>query len=233
MTPGPFGSGKAYVRCQFDGVERSCFVDTGSVMSLLAPSNAFLKRPTSGSFKFKSASGVVHEAEVLEIEAVRLDGINMGSVRLGRLARVGSENVLGMDILGRSAFRMVFRTAPKLELRAHPKGGVLRPLEVSTQGLMAIPVSFGGNEALGVWDTGASVTAVDTEFVRRNPGVFKRQRTGVEGVDGTGEVVELELYRANELMIGNRRFKNLYAVALDLGALRAGPWRHREIGRGK
>jgi len=221
IEPGAFGSGKAYVRCSFDGVEQMCFLDTGSAMSLVGPSKPFLRKPSSGKFRYKSASGKLHEAEVMRVGTIILDGKVIHDVRIGRLARPDSENTLGMDLLGRFPFSLDFRTEPKLRLE--PKRRVdreLRDLRVLKSGLMAMPILLGGVGTFAVWDTGASVTAVDINFVRAYPKNFQKLTQKIEGVDGTGETLKLELYRARELQIGTKRFTNPTVVVLDLSPLR-------------
>jgi hypothetical protein len=220
IVPGGFGSGKAYVRCYFDGVPKSCFVDTGSAMTLLDLSPPFASRPPSGTFRYKSASGRVRRADVIQIGTVRLDGKVLQGVNLGRHSDRAGETTLGMDLLGRSAFAMEFRTAPKIHIAPSVPRGAPRPLSVLKGGLLAIPVFFSGEETQAVWDTGASVTAVDKTFLQAHPENFRRLRTRVEGTDGTGEAVDLELFRAREIRVGSRVFKNLHVVAVDLSPLK-------------
>jgi hypothetical protein len=142
-------------------------------------------------------------------------------VRIGRITSGGAESTLGLDLLGRMPFSLNFGANPKLRLEPERRTGrELRELRVLKSGLLAVPVSMGGYGTFAVWDTGASVTAVDVRFVRAHPENFQRLPESVEGVDGTGEKLKLELYRARELSVGGRRFQGVHVVVLDLSPLR-------------
>src|SRR4051812_44383425 len=79
VTPGPFRSGRAYVDCDFDGRTESCFLDTGSAMTLLT--HDFAQYPALGSFHFKSASGRAAHAEVIRVHTIQIDHRHWNDVR--------------------------------------------------------------------------------------------------------------------------------------------------------
>lgn len=219
VVPNPFPSGKVYADCVIDGTRVTCFLDTGSAMSLVAPQGKFKRYPDLGSFQFKSASGKPQRADTIQTRTFELDGHTVRNARVGRLRDDSVEDTLGMDILGRQPFALEFRNRPAMRVSPKPPEKTSNDLSVGRHGLMSVPVTWGEAPALAVWDTGATITAVDLRFARTHPENFKRVRRHVDGIDGTGQKISVESWRAKKLQVGSRSFRNVLVVALDLGLL--------------
>lgn len=220
VVPGPHASGKAFVSGIFDDIKLTCFLDTGSAMTLLAD-RRFGHYPNLGSFHFKSASGIAAEAETLRLSSARIDRAVFRDVKVGRFPEgAEAENTLGIDLLGRQSFSVNFYQNPSLELAPRPPRSLFSTLEVHPHGLLVVPMKFGGSETRAMWDTGASITAVDEAYVRAHPETFKAARGFMQGIDGAGQPVVLKAYRAKRITIGARNFRNVHVVATDLSLLR-------------
>jgi hypothetical protein len=220
VVPGPFSSGKAYVDCFFDGRKENCFLDTGSAMTLLRPD--FSGGPALGTFHFKSASGRAAQAEIIRVGSIKLDGQEFQNARIGHLPKGSAtrESSVGMDLLDHQPFALEFRDSPRLRLRPVPPGETFASLGTIKNGLLTIPVQFGRNRSAALIDTGASVTAVDSAFIKAHPEVFRPMGQQLQGVDGTGHIISVQLYRAKTLTIGPRTFRNIHVIATDLSLLR-------------
>jgi hypothetical protein len=220
VVPGPFGSGKAYVDCFFDGRKENCFLDTGSAMTLVRP--GFSGDSALGTFHFKSASGRAVQAEIIHVGSIKLDGQNFHSARIGRLPKTINawESSVGMDLLDHQAFALAFRDSPALYLEPKRPKETFPSLLMIKSGLLTIPVQFGRNASTALIDTGASVTAVDSAFVQAHPEVFRSTGRQVQGVDGAGHEMFVQLYRAKALTVGPRTFRNIHVIATDLSLLR-------------
>ena len=229
LAPGPFRSGKAYVDCRFDGRIEGCFLDTGSAMTLLTPE--FSQYPSLGSFRFKSASGRVANAEVVRVHSIQIDRERWNDVRIGRLPKRAEsvESSVGMDLLGRAPFALDFRD--RAELRFHPSKprNTYHTLLMAEHNLLVIPLQCGPTVTQALFDTGATVTAADTAFIRAHPETFHSLGRQMSGVDGTGQKMFVQLFRANALKIGERTFRNVMVVATDLSMLREGQARDVQL----
>jgi hypothetical protein len=225
VTPGPFRSGKAYVSCRFDGKAERCFLDTGSAMTLL--SHDFTEYPALGSFRFKSASGRGANAEVVRVHSIRIDQEEWRDIRIGRLpARAeATESSIGMDLLARAPFALDFRDSPGLRFHPAQPRVTYRNLLVAEHNLFVIPLQCGADATEALFDTGATVTAADPLFIRAHPESFHSLGRQMSGIDGTGQKLFVQLYRAKSLKVGERTFRNVVVVATDLSMLREGPSR--------
>ena len=220
VQPGPFRSGKAFVSCVFDGITETCFLDTGSAITVLANSEHFSRYPDLGRLRFKSASGVAEELERILIRTGIVDRVVFSGIKVAR-AQSDQEidSALGIDLLGRQPFAINFHDSPALLLNPRPPRQVLTGLETNSHGLISVPMAFGVTRIRAIWDTGASVTAVDQAFIQAHPEDFKATGEFMNGTDGFGHQVVVQLFRAKRIGIGARAFGNVKVVALDLSML--------------
>jgi hypothetical protein len=233
VLPGPFRSGKAFVTCTFNGVKESCFLDTGSAMSLLADSDQFSDYPRLGTFKFKSASGIAEEVATIRIETANIDRVEFCNIEVGRVeSKDGIESTVGVDLIGRQAFAVNFHDSPSLHLNARPPRQLLPGLKMEAHRLLSLPIAFGATGTRAMWDTGASVTAVDEGFVKAHAEDFKPTGDFMKGTDGAGRALLLQIFRAKKITLGPRTFRNVKVVVLDLALLRekVSPEMHAVIG---
>jgi hypothetical protein len=210
------------VDCRFDDRMESCFLDTGSVMTLVT--DGFSQYPALGSIHFKSASGRVADAAVVRVHAIQIDHERWNDVRIGRLPeKAGTrESSVGMDLLGGAPFALNFRDRTELRFKPQKPRKTYRTLRVAEHGLLVIPLQCGATTTEALFDTGATVTAADTSFILGHPETFKSLGRQMSGVDGTGEKMFVQLYRASALKIGERTFRNVMVVGTDLSMLRDG-----------
>jgi hypothetical protein len=188
-------------------------------MTLL--SGRFTEYPKLGTFRYKSASGELAEAETIQIDVVQLNGTRFSDMRLGRLpSKHEDESVLGIDVLKRAPFSLEFRDSPLLRLSPERPQEVFRTLGVTRHGLLSIPVKVGGITSDALVDTGASVTAVDKEFIRSHPQLFESRKKSMRGTDGTGHSILVPLFRAKEIRVAHRTFRDIEVVGADLQLLR-------------
>jgi hypothetical protein len=220
VQPGPFRSGKAFVSCTFDGVKESCFLDTGSAITVLANSGQFSAYSDLGGFRFKSASGVAEELERILIRTGIVDRVVFSNIKVARAKNEHEiDSALGIDLLARQSFAVNFRDSPALFLNPKPPRQLLSGLETNTHGLLSVPMGFGATRVRAIWDTGASITAVHEPFVQAHPDDFKATGDSMKGTDGFGHEILVHLFRARKISVGGRSFSNVKVVALDLSML--------------
>jgi len=222
ISSGSYSSGKAYVSCLIDGIKERCFLDTGSAMTLVANSKRFSAYTNVGNFRFESASGIPQETDTIQLGSVQTDNVQVRDKKVGRNSFRGAENTLGIDIIGRQPFRVNFNPQAVLQLNAQRPELPLTTLQVSQHGLLSIPVELGGIEAHALWDTGVALTTIDQSFISAHPENFKPTKNYMNGVDGAGKSILVQVFRAKKLKIGDHTFKDLRVVAVDLTMLREG-----------
>ncbi len=223
LIPGAFRSGKLLSEVEFDGQAITCLVDTGSAISILSEAGPWNEYPSIGKIRFTSASGGIREADKIRIAEVRTGRTVWRNVELGRLNRTpGVQNTLGIDVLARAPFSLHFQQRVALELEAAMPAEVSQRLEVSSHGVFTVAAVFGQEPVRALFDTGSSLSAIDTEFAARHPGDFPESRHVLAGTDGVGEAVTVRMHRARRVRVGSRQIRNLPVVATSLKTLREG-----------
>ena len=190
-------------------------------MTLLVHPKQLQNYSNLGTFRYKSASGIIATAETIRLRAAAIDDVRFSDIKVGRLpAGGGTESTLGIDLIGRHPFSVNFHDSPSIKFNPKPPRQLLASLKVHSTGLLNIPVVINGNPARALWDTGASVTAVDRAYIKSHPETFKRSGTRVQGTDGSGHSLELQAFRAKKITIGSRTFRDVPVVSADLSVLR-------------
>jgi len=221
VSSGAYSSGKAYVSCVFDGTKERCFLDTGSAMTLVVNSKRFSAYTNLGKMRFASAAGIVQQTDTIKIDSINIDNFAFANVKIGRLHFRGAENTLGIDIVGRQPFAVNYQPYTVLQLNAPRPALPLTTLQVSPQGLLSIPVALGGVQAYALWDTGVALTTVDENFIAAHPENFKPTKKYMNGVDGAGKNLLVQIFRAKKITVDDRTFEDVRVVAVDLSLLRA------------
>jgi hypothetical protein len=221
VVPGPYRSGKAYLSATFDGAKLSCVLDTGSAMTLLPNIKPFSEAPKKGELKFTSASGIPKEVDRIQIHKAELDQAEFREFEPGRF-RTGEhlEPSIGMDLLFRQSFSLRFSRTPALQLDPKIPAGLLSGMEMDSHHLITLPLTLGPVEARALFDTGATITAVDRAFIKNHPQDFASTKEHMDGTDGAGHSMTVRTYRAKKIQLGGRSFSNIQVVAVDLTPLR-------------
>ena len=227
MAHGPLGSGKMYLPCVLDGVEERCVLDTGSVISLVENDDRFSKYPAFGSFHFKSASGISLEADKIQIRRAQIDKQLFQNAAFARPSHDHNiESTIGINLIGQKPFWLHFGERASIELGATAPTSLLGGIETREDGIFSIPIGLGDFKTQAVWDTAAELTAVDKNYVTKNPENFSAMRQQAYAKDGTAQPVESKLFKAKKILVGGRTFRNVTVLAVDLSSL------HQDKGEG-
>jgi predicted aspartyl protease len=162
------------------------------------------------------------------------DLVNASSLTLGSISRTnftlvraaqgdtGTQNLIGMDLLKdlRCHFRFDERRVIVDEGEAEEDSAVFEELFLGQRGHPYVPVQLGDVIASAVWDTGASMTVVDTNFIARTPGFFPAAGHST-GTDSTGAQQETPMYMMAAATIGGYTFPTQRVAAVDLSRLNA------------
>lgn len=134
----------------------------------------------------------------------------------------GVKNLIGMDLLKDFCCHFDFDAARvSVTSASAPEGAyAFEPLLLDQRFHPYIAVSFGDTPASAVWDTGASLTVVDTGFISRQPAFFATAGTAT-GTDAGGNQVETPLFVMAGAVLGRRAFPAHKVAAVDLSHVNA------------
>jgi hypothetical protein len=83
-----------------------------------------------------------------------------------------------------------------------------------------IEVGLGAAKARAVWDTGAGITVVDIQFIRKHS-IYFAEAGRSQGTDATGERVETPMFTMGTVVVGNHAFPPHRVAGVDLSPVNA------------
>ena len=184
---------------------------------------------TFASAKQHQSSGVFANSsdDLITVPSIKVGSISRENFTLVRAASIPGagerSSLIGMDLL--KDFRLHFffddaRVSVDADDLGLEVGADLLDLMMDDRFHPYVTVEFGATSAKAVWDTGASLTIVDTNFVRKYPELFQAVGQST-GTDATGAQMETPMFRMTELVIGGQSFAPHRAAGVDLTAVNA------------
>jgi hypothetical protein len=121
-------------------------------------------------------------------------------------------NLIGMDLLKDFCLHFLFdQNRVEVESADVP----LLDLFLGAKFHPYVDVQFGSVFAKVVWDTGASITIVNADFIQKNPTLFTAAGQS-SGTDSTGTAMDSAMYVMGEAIIGGVAFAPHKVAAVDL-----------------
>jgi predicted aspartyl protease len=197
-------------------------LDTGAAMTrvkcddYISAFDSVEKRETSGAFSKSNLDLIV-------VPEIRLGPILKTNFTVMRLPPTqNSRNLIGMSLLkDHSLFFDFTKNRVEVDAECPPEGAAAcRELTLSSKSHPYIDVSFGGVNARAVWDTGAGMTVVDSQFVKDNPSLFRPINLS-RGTDSAGVTRETPLMAMKAMTIGDTAFPAHKVAAVDLSLIKA------------
>src|SRR5437763_1400842 len=107
----------------------------------------------------------------------------------------------------------IFARAATLHISpgAYSSGKVYVP--VVFDGAMAIPIALAATEVHALWDTGSALTFVDQDFIAAHREDFRPTKKYMNGVDGAGHNLLLQVFRAKKIVVAGAVFEDVRVVA--------------------
>jgi predicted aspartyl protease len=171
-----------------------------------------------------AARSCVRSDDLITVPSLTVGPISRTNFTLVRAAEgdAGRQTLIGMDLLKdlRCHFRFDERRVLVDEDGAEEDGAAFETLFLDQRAHPYVPVQLGDVIASAVWDTGASMTVVDTNFVARTPGFFPAAGTST-GTDSTGAQQETPMYVMAVATIGGYTFPTQRVAAVDLSQVNA------------
>ncbi len=214
---GEFNSGQAFLSARIDGHDIEFLVDTGASSSFIGAHQATDLLPSLGAATKGGASGHIEYGEKIKLHSFELGSRTFSNLLFQRF-KSAPIHYLGMDVLRQGSFSFDFpRSLFNWEV-ATPE--TPQSYETGPKGHIRLPTSLNTEKLLAIFDTGAGITTVDRDFVKRFNDSFEFIQKIEGGKDINGHLVEMVLYRCHSLIIGNKILENDLALAIDFSSIK-------------
>ena len=219
MTPtNEVGSGVLSIPCTLGRVSATCQLDSGAGESLLQDNSNSESYPVVGHGAISGASGQPEKIDEVQLPDVAVGNIDYGAQVMARVPQgFGPEGndpaLVGINILSSNLDSLGFDFTSKV-LRANaPISGSAFRIARSSEGHLILPVAINGYKGAGLWDTGASITVVDPQFIQEHPENFKLVgHTKIQDI--AGNEMPAGVYVVQSVKIGQYDFQGAVAVGI-------------------
>lgn len=228
LTQSDYGGGRVYVPARFGNFLGAMRLDTGASTTriALAPWNKDL--PAIGVSESTGASGRTTRCDDIEAKNVALkaaqgNDIARATYVVARCMASDGDDLLGLDFLKGARFSLNFNRR-EMTFFGEPIGaGETKPFRLLGPGkrLVGIDLRVGDTTAVGLFDTGAEICAVDLSFVLKHRRLFAPVKGKTRASEVGGKRFVSRIFRIKEIDIGDGRIvRDVYALAYDFGVLR-------------
>ncbi|OFZ24589.1 MAG: hypothetical protein A2381_13980 [Bdellovibrionales bacterium RIFOXYB1_FULL_37_110] len=216
-TVGPlFGESKQLqTECTFENYSKTCIIDTGARQSAVGEDSFFLQYPVASQGEMTGFNG-----EVIITDEILINNFKIGELVLSNLLvdRVGvgfaSKNpIIGNDVYWNLTMTFDFNQNVIYLGDQSPDDVKHAGLDTYHEKWIGIPVQIEGDKVKSLWDTGASLSAVDIRYIEENLANFKFVRE-IEAEDGVGNIVKTKVYKTR-LNISGISIQDVTVVAID------------------
>lgn len=228
LMPRDYDGGRIYVPVRFGNVLGTMRLDTGASSSrvTLAPWNKdlpVLRQSESTGASGKTMSCVDVEARNVEIKAQEGSNIGRAKYEVTRCAASDGDDLLGLDFFRAARFTLDFERHQMVFFAALRPDG--RPSAFQLLGpekrLLGISIRVGRASSLGLFDTGAEISAVDQQFVEKHKSLFTPVKAKPKAREAGGDEIRSHLYKVRTMDLGEGHvLHGVNVLAYDFGALR-------------
>lgn len=228
LTQSDYGGGRIYLPIRIGNVMGAMRLDTGASTTriALAPWNKDL--PSVGQSASTGASGKTTacddvEAKNVELKASQGNNIARAKYEITRCAANDGDDLLGLDFFKETRFTLDFERHEMVFFGEAHATGQPKPFRLigPDQRLVGIALRTGNTTAVGLFDTGAEICAVDQQFVDKHKNLFTLVSGKGKASETGGKKFLRKIYKIKELDLGQGLVsRNVYAIAYDFGFLR-------------
>ena len=216
--------GQTFVPCAILGEQTECKLDTGANVSSIRESARTQSLETLGTSRYSSASGSVVTCRNVALSSWSVGSVEYKNIEVVTCPHVDTRtelNILGLDLLAAHPLKIAY---PQMQMEISPESfpATAATFDSDSVGHALIPVGTGKVErqldALGMLDTGASLTVVNLDYALAHPEFFDPVKEISNGVDTHGRPLKSVLM-ITTLFVGGKKFVAEYVMAIDFTAI--------------
>ncbi len=229
LTEGEFAGGRIYLPVRIGNVMGSMRLDTGASSTRIRLASWNKDMPALSESVSTGASGATTQCDDVEapkVELVADQGNNIARVKyeVTRCPAGDGDDLLGIDFFRGARFGLDIDRRELVFFGDAAASGGAKPVRRlgPDRRLIGVDLYFGKTSSVGLFDSGAEVSAVDQRFIRKHKRLFTvvNARASASGVAGAR--IASKVYKIKSLDLGDGRvLHDLYAISYDFGALRA------------
>ena len=229
VTEGEFSGGRIYLQARIGNVMGPMRLDTGASSTRIRLASWNRNMPVLGQSFSTGASGTTTQCDDVEapkIELVADQGNNIARMKyeVARCPAGDGDDLLGLDFFKGARFSLDVDRRELVffgEMTADRQPKPLRRLGPDRR-LGGIELRFGGAASVGLFDSGAEVSAIDQRFIQKHKGLFTALNAKTRASGVAGARFASKIYKVKSLDLGEGRvLRDVYAIAYDFGRLRA------------
>lgn len=229
LNEGDYGGGRIYAPVRFGNVLGMMRLDTGATSSRITFALWNKDFPVVGQTKSLGASGRSMQCDDVEARNVSLkatqgSSIGRGKYVLTRCSSSDGDDLLGLDFFKGTRFQLDLprREIIFLDSKTQRAGqSQVFVLLGHDRRLVGVNAHIGDMPVVGLFDSGAELSAVDLPFIRSHANLFMPVRHHLRASEASGAKWAPKLYRIKDIDIGQGQIlKGLYVLGYDFGVLR-------------
>jgi gag-polyprotein putative aspartyl protease len=172
-----------------------------------------------------SSSGVFADGsyDIITVPSITVGPVSRSEFAITRAPEKhhGGRNLIGMDLLKDLRCHFLFdQQRVLIDPDETPENYARQELRLGPRFHPYIMVEFGPHTANAVWDTGAGLTVVDTNFIDQHPALFQPVGQST-GTDSAGAEMETAMFMMAAPRIGGHDFPPQKVASVDLGRINA------------
>src|SRR5689334_8901179 len=209
---------EVYVDGKIDGKDYRFLFDTGAGRSSVISDHYTASLQSVGQH---TSSGVFTPGseDLITVPSIEIGPMVRRDFTLTRAAAnaIGKSSLIGMDLIKDYRCHFFFNEGLVLVDSGDTTAGdyAFEPLLVDQKYHPYVDVQYGDAHAHAVWDTGASITVVDINFINKHPAFFEEVGQSA-GTDSTGTTVQTPMYIMSQAVIDQHEFPPHKVAGVDL-----------------
>ena len=228
LNEGDYGGGRIYAPVRFGNVAGTMRLDTGASTSRITLALWNKDFPVVGHTNSMGASGKQMRCDDVEarnvlLKAAQGDSIGRAKYALSRCPSSDGDDLLGLDFFRGTRFQLdLAHREIVFPDQKTPGSDQKQPfVALGADRLVGVNVQLGGVATVGLFDSGAEISAVDLSFVKSHSDLFTPVKSRIKASEAGGGRWAPKLFRLKEISLGEGRVvKGIFVLAYDFGVLR-------------
>lgn len=222
-----FGGGGIYLPAIFRGKTIKMLLDTGASSTYILPAQWNMSLPILGTKVALGINGIPSSCSKLDLSDLQIGSsidpvISNKRIQGLRCQESNGENIIGVNYLYGSIIELDFRKRIMSVLDHNsefPPVADLIKLK-NGDGVLGLPIKISSNNIIGLLDTGAAISAVDSKYVASHKQDFELVEKNSNASEGSGHSISAKLYKIRNLTFGETNtLRNIYAISYDFSSL--------------